>query len=57
MAYEYKCRDFLKLGLIAERTAVATAGVTGVAEIISEQKGNIYPTQAQKDFMINMKIG
>jgi uncharacterized protein YllA (UPF0747 family) len=51
-AYEYKRRDFLKkLGLIAGATAVATAGVTGVAEIISEQKETFILTQAQKDFM------
>jgi hypothetical protein len=51
-AYEIKRRDFLKkLGLIAGATAVAGAGVSGVAEIISEQKEKFILTEAQKTFM------
>lgn len=51
-AYELKRRDFLKkLGLIAGATAVVGTGVSGVAEIINDQKGKFILTEDQKIFM------
>lgn len=50
--YESTRREFLKkLGLIVSATAVTVSGVSGVAQVISEQKESYSLTPEQNEFM------